>query len=603
MGRHERPIDGRQALELAQGGAQRGGHAGVERLGAGEHARATAMRGSEQRAGLRAQAPAQRDRVARRRGDAIELVQDEVGVVGLPQRARRRGGRGPLDARTLLEAIGEPGALQLARGAQPGEQVVRAAGAQRAAQQGDDPAPERGVPGDDRALQRVGDLERPEDLRQQRGVLARLAQDDRDVLGREALLGDQARDVRGDQLELGALAAALQQQQGVARIGRPARGGLEQRALERVQRRARVVLGERRQLDVLGPEGHELLEGLAAPRERRPAGLVGQGHRDRRAGVDGQRLDRVALDRREVVEAVQQHGRRAPARGLQAQRVERGLVVQDAIAALDRPQPVAVGAVQPGELLGVDRARRLALAPCPHGGPPAPGLDALLLELRDEAQQRLDEAGGARRRRERLEADPSDRSTGHALAGQAGERSAPHPGPARDLAHESREGHDAHPEDHAGPRQLAAVMVDVGERRHHENRIVIERGAVGAQHEAGLLGVGGTGDERERHGVPQVCSWPGGQGVAAGARASTVAPWALAIARCGARPARPATAAATRPSARRTPAGRRHARRAPRSPVVPARRACDRMGRGDGRAAGPPPRRAAASPPVPPLQR
>ena len=83
-------------------------------------------------------------------------------------------------------------------------------------------------------------------------MLARLAQDDRDVLGREALLGDQARDVRGDQLELGALAAALQQQQGVARIGRPARGGLEQRALERVQRRARVVLGERRQLDVLG---------------------------------------------------------------------------------------------------------------------------------------------------------------------------------------------------------------------------------------------------------------------------------------------------------------------------------------------------------------
>ena len=51
-------------------------------------------------------------------------------------------------------------------------------------------------------------------------------------------------------------------------------------------------------------------------------------------------------------------------------------------------------------------------------------------------------------------------------------------------------------------RQLAAVVVDVGERRHDQDRLRVEGGAVGAQHEAGLLGVGGTGDERERHGVP-----------------------------------------------------------------------------------------------------
>ena len=79
--------------------------------------------------------------------------------------------------------------------------------------------------------------------------------------------------------------------------GAPARGRLEQRALERVQRGARVVLGARRQLDVLGTERHELLEGRAAPGERRAAGLVGERDGDRRAGVDRQRLDRVALDR------------------------------------------------------------------------------------------------------------------------------------------------------------------------------------------------------------------------------------------------------------------------------------------------------------------
>ena len=127
--RHERAIDGREALELAERRAQRPGDARVERLGAGEHPRAAAVRGGEQRAAFGGQAPAQRSRVARRRGEAVELVQDEVGMVGLPQPARRGGGRRPLHAGALLEAIGEPGARELARGAQPGEQVVGAAGA------------------------------------------------------------------------------------------------------------------------------------------------------------------------------------------------------------------------------------------------------------------------------------------------------------------------------------------------------------------------------------------------------------------------------------------------------------------------------------------
>ena len=63
-------------------------------------------------------------------------------------------------------------------------------------------------------------------------------------------------------------------------------------------------------------------------------------------------------------------------------------------------------------------------------------------------------------------------------------------------------------------------MVDVGERRHDEQRLRVEGGAVGAQHDAGLLGVGGTGDEGEGHGTPQGCSWSGGQAATASARAN-----------------------------------------------------------------------------------
>ena len=115
--------------------------------------------------------------------------------------------------------------------------------------------------------------------------------------------------------------------------------------------------------------------------------------------------------------------------------------------------------------------------------------------------------GRERLRRTRAIAAPATRSRARRESGLPA-----HPGPARDLAHQAREGDDAHAEDRAGRGQLAAVVVDVGERRHDEDRLLVERGAVGAQDEAGLLGVGGTGDEGEWHGVPQGCSWTGGSG-------------------------------------------------------------------------------------------
>jgi hypothetical protein len=208
--RHERAVDGRQALELAQSRAQRARHARVQRLGPGQDPRLTAVGSGEERRALGGQAPAQRGRVRGRRGHAIDLVQEEVGVVGLPQRARLRRRRLSLDAGALLEAVGQVGPRELARGAQPGEQVVGAAGRQRTAQQRDEAAPQRGVTGRDGAVERVRDLELAEDLLEQRRMLARLAQDDRDVLGREGALADQPRDVRGDELDLRALPAALE---------------------------------------------------------------------------------------------------------------------------------------------------------------------------------------------------------------------------------------------------------------------------------------------------------------------------------------------------------------------------------------------------------
>jgi hypothetical protein len=140
-------------------------------------------------------------------------------VIGLPQRARpRRAGRA-LDAGTLLEAVGQRRLGELAGRAQPGEEVVGAAAGQRAAQERNDAAAERGVADADPAVERERDLELAEDLRDERRVVARLAQDDRDVLGREAAFADQAGDMGGDELEFGALAPAFEQLQRVAGVG------------------------------------------------------------------------------------------------------------------------------------------------------------------------------------------------------------------------------------------------------------------------------------------------------------------------------------------------------------------------------------------------
>lgn len=90
-----------------------------------------------------------------------------------------------------------------------------------------------------------------------------------------------------------------------------------------VQHRRGVVAGDGVKLHALASEREQLLVGPLRPGERLAPRLVGQ--RDGHVRADGarQRLDEVALEERQIVEAVEQHGSGAPARRLRAQHVER----------------------------------------------------------------------------------------------------------------------------------------------------------------------------------------------------------------------------------------------------------------------------------------
>ena len=146
---------------------------------------------------------------------------------------------------------------------------------------------------------------------------------DDDLLGRDAR-SQQLQDLHGDQLGLGALPTGLEQPHRAARIETLA-GGLEQPALERVQRdpgAGLVVLVERRQLEHPRRQRGQLRHSLRARAQRIATRLVRQRHRHLDADHPRERLDRVALERVQIVEAVEEHRIRAPAARLRPQRVE-----------------------------------------------------------------------------------------------------------------------------------------------------------------------------------------------------------------------------------------------------------------------------------------
>jgi hypothetical protein len=80
------------------------------------------------------------------------------------------------------------------------------------------------------------------------------------------------------------------------------------------------------------------------------------------------------------------------------------------------------------------------------------------------------------------------------------ERPAVQPGGRGDLPDQPPERHHLRAEDDPGGRQLAPVVLHVGRRRHHQQRIARAQRAQALEHRAGLGGVRGSGDEGQRHG-------------------------------------------------------------------------------------------------------
>ena len=422
----------------------------------------------------------------------------------LPERPRP-GGSGDAGASHLrLEAVRQRRDVEVAGCAQPGQEVGGRAVGQRRADEPHHRATESRVARGQAAVDGDRDARRGEDPLDERGRLARRAHDHGDLLRRDPA-GEQRRDVLGHELELGALTAALQQGDGVARLDRgAARAGVrgEELTLEVVQRRPggrRVVLGARRQLLVGGGQALEDVDGLPRAAERRPSRLVGERHQDVRAGVDGQRLHRVELERREVVEPVEDDGRAAPAPGVEAQRVERRARVEDRVGAPEAGQRVAVGAVERPEVLRVGGPGEVLCRPGPDRAPPPPRVHPALLELVDEAQERPREAGGRRRGAEHAQVGPRDGHGGDALARELAQRAAVETDATGDRLQEPVEGHHGRPEDEAVRGELAAVGLHVGGPRDDEQAAGAGAGALGVEGTARLGGVGGAGDEVQGH--------------------------------------------------------------------------------------------------------
>ena len=173
--------------------------------------------------------------------------------------------------------------------------------------------------------------------------------------------------------------------------------------VQRGPRRRGVVLVERGQLaDALG-QRRQLLDGLRARLERGAARLVGERHGHVDVHHPRQRLDRVALQCGQLVEAVEERLRAPPTRRGGPERIQRVPGVQ---LAVDAP-----AAIELADVLEVDRAEIFGVrgAPLVRRGPAAQRRDEPLrrhqrsLKLGDQLRGRGAEARRTARLRERSE--------------------------------------------------------------------------------------------------------------------------------------------------------------------------------------------------------
>ena len=273
-------------------------------------------------------------------GDPVELGKRRLAERRLPHAA---GGGGALQLATAdaaLQRVCRLGRRQAAGRAQPPQHVGGAAARERGARERQQSGAERCRLQRDGAARGDGHVQAAQDVAERRPLAVAGTQHDRD-LGRCDARRQQPLDLGAGQLRLGPLAAGLEQPHRAAGVG-PAWRVLEQAAFEvreRGLRRGRVVGVGRRQLDVLGGLLAQPLDEPRAGGERGPLGLVGERHDHRGADRPGQRLDRVHLQRRQIVPAVQGDGPLAPPRRLLAQCCEHRPAVLLGVGPAERPQP------------------------------------------------------------------------------------------------------------------------------------------------------------------------------------------------------------------------------------------------------------------------
>ena len=372
-----------------------------------------------------------------------------------------------------LEPVGGAGIREPAWGAQPGQQVGGGAARKRRAGRGEDSGAESRPGERDAAVEADRHAVVLEHLRRHLGLGGAAAHEHRDVVGQHAGAG-QLQHLGGDELGLGALAARLEQPD--RPVGRDAAGaGLEQAALEVVERRAGgggVVLGAVGQQFVAVGERFEQLDGRRPAGERRPPGLVGE--RDAHLGVAGQRLDGVALQGRQVVEAVEEHRPTAPGGRPLAQSIERR--PRQALA-VDHPQALqlpVIGRVQRGELLRMGGG--LAGGdPVAHRAREPRRAHERAAELGEQRARCRREAGRRCRALQRPEARACHGGAHHALARDPAEHLRTHRGRLGDHPDQPRERRDVRAEHHPLGRELAPVVVGVRGRRDDEHGLARQR--------------------------------------------------------------------------------------------------------------------------------
>ena len=213
--------------------------------------------------------------------------------------------------------------------------------------------------------------------------------DEADRLGGDAA-ADQREQLLSDELERTARAGALEEPDGAVDRLRLAVLVGEQAPLQvREGRMCELAIAGRQLLDRAAGEPGEVL-GCALQRcERRPAGLVREGHGH--LGPGGERLQQRPLGPGQVLEAVREHRRALPGG-------EVGLEPLGGAAA----QQVAVPVPEPVELVPVGAVERGEIAV------ELPGVEQPRLELAERLLERLGEAAEARRRGEAVERGPGD---------------------------------------------------------------------------------------------------------------------------------------------------------------------------------------------------